>query len=233
MSTERWPARTITSSASLTDAPPSFSRASAVLIAAHAAVAVRSTRCSWVAVVLCSGARVAVCQGGLIIVVVASSCCVAGVDRVAVLLCCAAADLPLRSRCRSLCSFAVMKTQRGQLLTWSAQQRHTAGTTGLDFGSSSRTPPLCSALLCCSDVGVKEYLVWLEKSGAIAPFIKMEIDDTHLFVEPRPHLFEELQVRCGCGATSCHRSSAIPALTPLCLLCLLWLPRRNTWMHGA
>lgn len=35
--------------------------------------------------------------------------------------------------------------------------------------------------------------MWLERSGAIASFIRKEIDDTHLFVEARPHLFEELQ----------------------------------------
>lgn len=48
-------------------------------------------------------------------------------------------------------------------------------------------------LLSC-DVGVKEYLVWLERSGAIASFIIKEIDDQHLFVAVRPMLFEELQV---------------------------------------
>lgn len=48
-------------------------------------------------------------------------------------------------------------------------------------------------LLLTCDVGVKEYLVWLERSGAIASFILKEIDDHHLFVASRPHLFEELQ----------------------------------------
>jgi hypothetical protein len=48
-------------------------------------------------------------------------------------------------------------------------------------------------LLLTCDVGVKEYLVWLERSGAIATFILKEVDDHHLFVASRPRLFEELQ----------------------------------------
>ena len=48
-------------------------------------------------------------------------------------------------------------------------------------------------LLLTCDVGVKEYLVWLERSGAIASFIIKEIDDRNLFVAQRPMLFEELQ----------------------------------------
>jgi hypothetical protein len=48
-------------------------------------------------------------------------------------------------------------------------------------------------LLLTCDVGVKEYLVWLERSGAIAKFILKEIDDHHLFVAARDNLFEELQ----------------------------------------
>jgi len=50
---------------------------------------------------------------------------------------------------------------------------------------------LVSVLL--SDVGVKEYLVWLDQSGAVESFVLREVDDKHLFVVDRPNLFEELQ----------------------------------------
>jgi hypothetical protein len=48
-------------------------------------------------------------------------------------------------------------------------------------------------LYVCSDVGVKEYLVWLDASGAVESFILREIDDRHLFVTERENLFTELQ----------------------------------------
>jgi TFIIH basal transcription factor complex TTD-A subunit len=51
--------------------------------------------------------------------------------------------------------------------------------------------PFCSR----SDVAVKEYLVWLDQSGALgAPFVLREVDDEHLFVvADRPNLFQTLQ----------------------------------------
>jgi hypothetical protein len=44
-------------------------------------------------------------------------------------------------------------------------------------------------------VAVKEYLVWLDQSGALgAPFVLREVDDEHLFVvADRPNLFQTLQ----------------------------------------
>lgn len=48
-------------------------------------------------------------------------------------------------------------------------------------------------ILITCDVGVKEYLVWLDRSGIIPSFLLFEIDDRHLFVQSRPNLFEELQ----------------------------------------
>jgi hypothetical protein len=51
----------------------------------------------------------------------------------------------------------------------------------------------CVCWCCFSDVGVKEYLVWLDASGAVESFILREVDDTHLFVAERPNLFTELQ----------------------------------------
>ena len=83
--------------------------------------------------------------------------------------------------------------------------------------------PLCLSASLCSDVGVKEYLVWLEKSGAIASFIRCEIDDTHLFVEPRPRLFEELQEYL--DAWSVRNRSERCGRKPLCRLSVQQLKR--------